>query len=283
MASNPFATQPGAPATGASSPFATNAPNGVANAVDPNAANADLSHEQAPPEPPIDLELLTSETLTAAEGDAFAEPPPPPDAIYRVKLRLRGITQKDYKGRDIKPFTAGGETAQWVPEAQKDKNGITVGHFAKCLVDVQIHDPKFPEFEGIFLQVPYMWLDTKTPPRGGPSKVNTLLNLLKQPSGKPWIVTGQKYSDKQMIELFVKALAGEPELKCQSQWSVTCDMCQQEGKKSGTYPKATEGMQRFPQVPGKPGVYSPEMPCLVNRAHGYTKARAQAVQFFAVS
>jgi hypothetical protein len=60
-------------------------------------------------------------------------------------------------------------------------------------------------------------------------------------------------------------------------------VCGQQAKASGTgYPKSTDGMQRFPQVPGKPGQYSPDLPCLANRAHGTTKARAMAVQFYAL-
>src|SRR6476661_7971234 len=270
MSSNPFATGGAAPATSAS-PFSntTNQPATGANGhADPSTQQLEQQTQQ-PPEPPIDVDaLLTSENLTAQAGDAFAEPPPVPDAIYRVRLSLRGITSKDYKGRDITPFAHGADTAPWVPEAQKDKQGNTVGHFAKALMNVQVYDPKFPEFDGLYLRIPFGgWIDTKTAPQAKVSKVMTILNLLKQPSGQPWLIDKQKYSDKQLIEIFVKALAGEPEILCQSYWSVQCDVCADTAQKTGgRYPKSVDGMHNFPQL--KPGVWNPEVRCQAFPAHG---------------
>ena len=263
--------------SGSASPFATTtavvAPNGAAASLDAT------QPAQAPPTlPDINDVALTSETLTAREGDAYATPPPPPDGIYRVKLSLRGVKSEDMKGADISQYSGGADTAPWV--ADVDKNGAA---FAKTIMDVKIIDARFPELDGVFLQVPFKWTDTKSGGRAQTSRVMTLLTLAgKRPDGQPWVVIGQNYGHKLLIETFVKFLSGEPELNCRSEWSVTCDVCQQAGKATGNYPKSIEGMHKFPPLLGKPGQYSPDMPCPVNRAHGSTKARAVAAQFFSL-
>jgi len=281
---NPFATG-GQPNAGAS-PFGntTNQPATAANGV-AAAPPLDNSTQHVPePLPDINDPALTSELLTAKEGDAFAAPPPAPDGIYRVKLKLRGVKQEDVGANvDISQYLAGGEVAQWVPAVAKDRNGNVTGTFAKTIMDVQIIDPRFPELDGVFLQVPYKWTDTRSSQKGL-SKIMTILTLAgKRPDGSPWLVLNQTYGHKSLMEIFIKFLAGEPEILCRSEWSASCDVCGQAAKAGGTaYPKSTDGMQRFPSLPGKPGQYSPDLPCLVNRAHGTTKARAMAVQFFAL-
>jgi hypothetical protein len=274
---NPFATTQGAATPQPQS--SQSHVNGAPAQLDETQLNGAGQTVPAAPEPLLSLDdpLLTSETLTAKEGDAFADPPPPPDRIYRVKLSLRGVSAKD-AGQDISQFSAGQDVAPWIPGTAKDKqSGLVTGGFAKTIINVQIFDPKFPEYDGLYLQIPYKWTDTREN-RQGLSKVMTILTLLKQPSGKPWLVPGQKYGHKLMMETFVRALAGEPELNCRSEWSWNCEGCAQAGKISGQYARSIDGMQKFPQL--KPGVYSPEMLCQVNRAHGYSKARAMAAQFF---
>jgi hypothetical protein len=282
MSTNIFTTPAagGTQGTTPASPFT----NGAAH--DEVAAALDNQPGQVAEEPYITPDLddprLLSETLTAKEGDAFAEPPPPPDRIYRVQLKLRGVGKDDWKG-DLAKYAGGGERAPWVPETAKDKNGVEVGLFAKTIVDVQIHDPKYPEYEGLFLQVPFKWMDTRPSRNNGPSKIMTLLNLSKQPSGAPWLVIGQNYGPKAMIEVFMKFLAGEPELRCQSMWSWSCQACGEAAKKSGgRYPNSIDGMNKFNQIAGKPGVYNHELRCSVNPAHGFSKARAMASQYFAL-
>lgn len=282
MASNVFSPQ-GAPAT-APNPFntATNQPATAANGA---ATPAGLDQTQHVPEPlpSLDDPTLTSESLTAKEGDAFAAPPPPPDATYRVKLKLRGVKSEDVGGADISQYTGGGEVAPWVPGVSKDRGGNVTGSFAKTIMDVQIVDTRYPELADVYLQVPFKWTDTRSSQKGL-SKVMTILTLAgNRPDGKPWVVLGQNYSHKTMMEIFIKYLAGEPELLARSEWSASCDVCGQQAKASGTaYPKSTDGMNRFPPLVGKPGQFSPDLPCLVNRAHGTTKARAMAVQFYAL-
>jgi hypothetical protein len=276
---NPFGHHTPAAHPAAGNQPATAANGAAANGASAAADDAALNHIQ---EPLIDLDdpLLVSESLTAKEGDAFADPPPPPDAIYRCKLSLRGVSAKDI-GSDVAPYSAGNELAAWVPERAVDKKtGAVLGAFAKTIINVQIFDPKHPQYEGIYLQVPFKWTDTREN-RQGLSRVMTILMLLKQPSGQPWVVKGQRYGHRALMELFVKALAGEPEVLVRSEWSWNCDVCSQEGKKTGVYAKSVEGMHKFPQP--KIGVYSPEMVCQVNKGHGYSKARATAAQYFAVT
>lgn len=286
---NPFG---GAATPTPASPFGNTA-NQPATAANGAAANANaaipagLDQTQHVPEPlpSLDDPSLTSESLTAKEGDAFAAPPPAPDGIYRVKLKLRGVKAEDVGGADISTYTGGGDVAPWVPGVAKDRSGNVTGSFAKTIMDVQIVDTRFPELDGVFLQVPYKWTDTRTSQKGL-SKIMTILTLAgKRPDGNPWLVLGQNYSHKTQMEIFIKFLAGEPEILCRSEWSASCDVCGQLAKASNgaiAYPKSTDGMQKFPPLSGKPGQYSPDLPCLVNRAHGTTKARAMAVQFYAL-
>jgi hypothetical protein len=295
---NPFAT--GGQLSTAASPFG-NTTNQPATAANGQAAPALDSQTQHVPEPLPDINSpeLTSESLTAKEGDAFAAPPPPPDGIYRVKLKLRGVKQEDVGANvDISQYLAGGEVAPWVPAVAKDRNGNPVGTFAKTIMDVQIIDPNVPELDGEYLQVPYKWIDTRLS-RRGLSKVMTILTIAgNRPDGQPWLVLNQTYGHKSLIETFVKFLAGEPEIMCQSEWSASCDVCGKAAdaiRKAGgsaSYPKSVDGMTNFKLISqakgikGQPGyvdaVYSPDMLCRANAAHGTTKARAMAVQFFAL-
>lgn len=283
---DPFAT--GGPTGGTTaSPFGTttqqptNQPiNGAAN----GAASLDNQTQHVPePLPDINDPSLTSESLTAREGDAFASPPPPPDGIYRVKLKLRGVKSEDIGGADITTYSAGADIAPWVPGIAKDRGGNVTGSFAKTIMDVQIVDTRYPELDGVFLQVPFKWTDTRSSQKGL-SKIMTILTLAgKRPDGNPWLVIGQNYGHKGLMEVFLKFLAGEPELLARSEWSASCDVCGQAAKASGqAYPKSVDGMQKFPPVAGKPGQYSPDYWCPVNRAHGTTRARAMAVQYYAL-
>lgn len=287
-AANPFAQPTSGTFTGTTSATTQPFTNGHAE-VDPNLAQAQ-PQEELPPLPAIDINdpLLTSEALTVQEGDAFAEPAPPPDRIYRVQLKLRGVAADDYKlngrARDITPFLAGGEKAPWVPETILDKQtGQAVGMYAKTKVDVQIHDPAFPQYEGLYLQIPFGgWLDTREGRNHGPSKIMTILNLAgNRPStGKPWLDRGITYGHKAMMEIFLQYLAGEPELRCQSEWTWNCRACGDEARAKGKFANSIDGMNKFYLIAGKPGVYNHELRCPVTPAHGYSKARAQVGQFF---
>lgn len=283
MATNPFANATVAGGGGQPSQPQSPFTNG---AVDP-ATVAGLAETQTaapiPEIPDINDPSLVSETLTIREGDAFAEPAPPPDRRYRVKLTLRGVGKEDFDNRPIDQFSGGAEKAPWVPETQYDKNKVKIGVYAKTIMDVQIHDPAYPQYEGLFLQVPFKWMDTRTSQRTGTSKVATLLTLLRRPDGTPWLKVGEQVQQVELIQRFVKALAGEPELLCQSEWSWSCQLCGEAAKKSGgRYPNPIEGMNKFNPMPGQPGVYNHELRCQAVPAHGFSKARAMAVQYFAL-
>lgn len=284
MASNVF-NQPQGAAPRPTDPFGTqtNQPATGTNGAIAGASGLDQTQHVPEPLPSLDDPTLTSESLTAKEGDAFAAPPPPPDATYRVKLKLRGVKAEDVGGADISAYTGGGDVAPWVPGVAKDRGGNVTGSFAKTIMDVQIVDTRYPELADVYLQVPFKWTDTRSSQKGL-SKIMTILTLAgNRPDGKPWVVLGQNYSHKTMMEIFIKFLAGEPELLARSEWSASCDVCGQLAKQAGTaYPKPTDGMNRFPPLAGKVGQFSPDLPCLVNRAHGTTKARAMAVQFYAL-
>jgi hypothetical protein len=223
-------------------------------------------------EPPIDLNdpLLTSESLTVAEGDAFAEPAPPPDRKWRVKLKLEGVAKEGVSDK-----------APYVPERDVDKRtGQVRGLFLKTVISVTILDPS-GKYDGLHLQVPFRWMDTK-PNRDGVSKIMTVLNLLRKPDGTPWVVKGEKLNHLALMERFVKALAGEPEVGAESEWEFNCDVCGQEAKATGKYAKSVRGMNKFPPSKTVRGEFDPEMVCPVNRAHGYSKARPLAARFIAL-
>lgn len=265
-AGNPFGTQPaghhkGADPFGASAPQASSAANGEAPAG-----------LEAPVEQPIDINdpLLTSESLTVAEGDAFATPPPPPDQKWRVKLKHEGV--KVANSTELLP---------WEPAKQKDRNGNVIGLFARTVMSVTIQDPN-GKFDGYHLQVPFFYMDTKGN-REGISKVMTVLNLLRKPDGSPWIVKGEKLNHKALIERFIQALQTEPELGAESTWEVVCDVCAAEAKKTGGFAKSVQGMTKFQPSKTVRGQYDPDFACMLNRGHGYARARSLATRFFALS
>ena len=272
MSSNPFnppgATQgnPFAPTTNNPTPAAAPATGGF-NATPQNGAVAMDQQTQAAPEI-IDFNdpRLTSESLTVQEGDAFSQPAPPPDRKWRVKLKHEGIKQQG--SSDILP---------WEPAIQKDKNGNQIGLFARTVMSVTIQDSE-GKYDGLHLQVPFFYMDTKVN-REGLSKVMTVLNLLRKPDGTPWIQKGERLNHKELIERFVKALQGEPEVGVESQWELQCEGCNQEAKARGGFAKSIQGMTKFPPSKTVRGEYDPEMRCQVNPAHGYSKARPVVGRF----
>lgn len=266
MPSNPFGNQP--PAPQGNNPFGATAPAQPQQAT--NGAT-DAAGLDAPVEQPIDINdpMLTSESLTVAEGDAFATPPPPPDGKWRVKLKHEGI-KKDGSS-DILP---------WEPAQQRDRNKNVIGLFARTVMSVTIQNPG--KYEGYHLQVPFFYMDTK-PNREGISKVMTVLNLLRKPDGTPWITKGEKLNHKALIERFIQALQSEPEVGVESAWEVTCDVCSQNAKKAGAFAKAVQGMTKFTGSKTVRGEYDPDLLCGIDRGHGYTRARAIAVRFFSVN
>lgn len=274
-AGNPFETNAGL-AQQAENPFAPPPQSATsqvfgAGQIAPNGGTG-LDQTQEAPEP-IDLNdpLLISESLTVAEGDAFADPPPPPDGRYRVKLKLIGVPKEG--SSEVDPYIAARDI--------DNKTGQVRGLFLKTKIGVNIIDPT-GKYDGLSLGIKFSWMDTK-PNRDGVSKVMTVLNLLKQPSGQPWINKGERLNHKELMERFVKALAGEPEIGVESSWEYNCRGCSDEAKVTKKYQNAIEGMNKFPvdKERSRPGVivYLPERECVVNKAHGFSRARAMVARF----
>jgi hypothetical protein len=227
----------------------SDAPQDVAEAIDPNDPR------------------LTSEALDVnAEGDAYAQPAPPPDAKYRAKLTLEQV-----------PAAKGSNDKVDFAPMQSKKSPVQV-YFATGIKAVIMDSTG--KFDGIPLYD--RWVGTFIG-RDGSTKVSTILARLKRPDGTPWIEKGKKYNHREWIELLVKALAGEPEIGVETAWEWSCQGCGEEAKKAGKdYPKSIIGMQKFP-YDAQQRKHIPEMKCQVNPLHGYSRARATIARFLSLS
>lgn len=272
--SSPFGTpQPGAPSSFGTPQPATQQLNGAA--VDATAPNNDPQEILDPNDP----RLISEDISVNAEGDAYAQPAPPPDTKWRCKLKLEGV--KD----------ANGQKHDYLPKLTKDK----LPYFATG-ISASIIDPS-GKYDGVLMYD--SWVGTFMN-RDGSTKVSTILRLLKQPDGNPWVEirpntapaakvkAGQRLTHKEWMDLLVTALAGEPEIGVLSQWEWSCQTCSEEAKAAHkAYPKSIQGMTKFPPEQDKAKVqagqrYSPEMACQANKAHGYSRARATIASFVAL-
>lgn len=229
----------------------------IQGATDPNAIGEAQVPSTEPQEviDPNDPRLVSEPIEMNLEGDAYAQPVPPPDGKYRAKLKLAGPKDaagqvQDYKialwGTPKQPVYVTGIEASII-----DPNGKFDG--------IKVFDFNVSTFRG----------------RDQASKVATILALLRRPDGQPWVTKGESLNQKGWIDRFVQALAGEPEAKIETQWEYSCEDCGKLAKATSTpYPKSVRGMQRFNQVLKNGRTeYDPEMKCQVNGAHGYTRAR----------
>lgn len=292
MATNPFATGGAAPQGGAS-PFSTStttAPAGANGSAQPQGSAAAAGVPDAPQEL-IDLDspLLTSEQLVNTEGDAYAQPAPPPDGKWRAKLKLQGLKHDGSEAaKKLWPGKAEKDIVPYLVKTHKNKAGQVDQVYLYTGIEARIIDPS-----GKFDDLPLFdsWVGTFQG-RDGSTKVATILRLLKQPNGQPYVESkagtapgaavkaGQSLKQQEWMELFVKALAGEPEIGLESQWEWSCEGCGQEAKAQGkAYPKSITGMQKFPASKTVRGAFDPEMPCQVNKAHAYSRARATIARF----
>lgn len=218
---------------------------------------------------------LTSESVEMnLAGDAFAQPAPPPDAKYRAKLKLEGV--KNDKG-EVSDY---GVT--------QTKRGAIVPYY-QTGVSATIIDPS-GKYDGITVYPPFGGMLGTLQGRDGSSKVSTVLARLKRPDGKPWAEPGRKMTQRDWIDLFVKALKGEPEIGIETQWQWSCQSCGEIAKKTGgDYPKGLEGMHHFPQEQDAARRkahghnYSHEVQCPIKPGeHGYTRGRAVIARFLAL-
>src|SRR5512146_437195 len=125
------------PETDAASTDALNAPAEGIDLNDPRFASEDIGVEP--------------------EKDAYAAPPPPPDADYRAKLKLLDV---EYKGQKV----------QYAPWASSD--GSKVAFFSKLEATIQDPSGKYDN-----LKVFDSWFSTMLN-RDGSTKVSTLLSRL---------------------------------------------------------------------------------------------------------
>lgn len=223
---------------------------------EPTTVHDDMAQEVADLDP--NDPRLTSEPLDDnPEGDAYARQPLPPDAKYRAKAKIMKV--KDAKGTEH----------DWLPKMH-EKSGQP---YAFTAVEFSILDAS-GMYDG--LKVWDRWVGTFMG-RDKSHKVGTIIRMLKDPNGQPWIKPGERMNHKMWMERFVKVLSGEPEVGIITQWEWSCQKCGEEAKKKNErYPRGIQGMHRFPQMKGaKPGVHDPELKCEVNPSHGFSRAQVR--------
>lgn len=214
---------------------------------------------------------LTSEKLDVnMEGDAYSMPPPPPDAKYRAKLKLVQVEDAQKAKHD------------YLPKLGKKPPKLPYYFTA---IEARIIDPT-GKYDN--LAVYDRWVGTFMG-RDGSTKVQTILTRLLKADGTPWAAKNDKFTHKEWIDLFVKAMQTEPEIGIETTWEWSCQGCGEAAKAAGTeYPKSITGMNKFPvdnvksKVAGAT-VYSPELPCQVNKAHGYSTARPTIARFLSLA
>jgi hypothetical protein len=208
---------------------------------------------------------FTSEDLNVnTDADAYAQPAPPPDGKYRAKLTLEKV--KDDKGQEH----------DFMPMLSKK---TPVQAYLATALKATIIDPS-GKYDGI--PVYDRWVGTFMS-RDGSTKIATILSRLRRPDGTAWIDKARKYNHKEWMDLFIKALAGEPEIGLETQWEWSCTECGKEAKKNGTaYPKSIVGMQKFPYN-ASTREHTPELKCQVNPAHGYSRAYPSIGRFLSLS
>lgn len=244
-----------------SSTFGAPIPSGTPS--DPGQAAAAAFPSDAPQDilDPNDPALVSEDISMDTEKDAYAQPAPPPDGKYRAKLKL--AKKKDAKGQEVDYVPA-----LWGQGSRAQKVWV-MG------IEMSIQDPE-GKHDGIRV---YDFNVSTFVGRDQSSKVATILGILRQPDGKPWVPPGTRGPAKWWVDTLIKALAGEPEVTLETQWEWSCEGCGKEAKESGKpYPRAITGMNKFPvdQEASKKGgkvVYQCERKCEINPAHGYTRAR----------
>lgn len=169
-----------------------------------------------------DPNLLSAELDTNADVDAYAAPPPLPDGRYRVKIK-----QVDVKGPDGQPVRY---------NVKPGKNGAPP--YAYTALQANVVDPG-GKFDNQTLLDNFV--STMQNRNGGIPIVRILTVLgVKLPA---------KTNAKILLDLFFKALAGEPELEIDSVWEGGLDQTDRERFEQAQPPvkfRAVLGMHRFP-------------------------------------
>lgn len=219
---------------------------------------------------------LTSEDLEVnVGGDSFAMPAPPPEGI-KLRLKLKHLKVKNAAGVEVDYL---------------QKSHETQGPYLATGVEATIVDAS-GKYDG--MKVFDRWVGTFRS-RDGSNKISTILARLRQGNGQPWI-NDKVYpkSHKAWMEMFLKALAGEPEIFFEPQWEWSCPKCGEETKKAKNagqdvdYEKSVVGMRKFDvdqeaSRREKRIVHHPEMQCKVNPTHGWSRIQVRIGQVFPIS
>lgn len=221
---------------------------------------------------PNDPRLISEELNVNPEADAYAQPAPPPDADYRAKLKL------------ARPKDAQGQEVDYLPKLWGAGGGKAGQAVFVTGLEASIIDPS-GKYDGL---KSYDFNVSTFIGRDNATKVGTILNKLRRPDGKPWTDKHTRGNAKFWIDLLVKALAGEPEIGITTAWEWSCADCGKAAKASGNaYPRSVVGMHKFPpeqdskkRAAGQ--LFSPEMKCQVNIAHGYSRARITIAKFLSL-
>ena len=198
---------------------------------------------------------LTSEVIEDSGENAYATLPPIPDGKYRAKLKHR-----DVNGPDGKPAQYRAYQASWGQYAS-----APVPYLATAL-DADVIDLQ-GKYDGY--QLTDFFVKT-LPGRNGASQVATVLRATGE-------ATPKAASHVQWMQLLLKKLASEPEAGIETQWEWNCQACEEKAKAAGEKkPRGLQGMHKFPQVPGKPGLHDPQLKCDACGAYGQARARIVA-------
>lgn len=217
---------------------------------------------------PNDPRLISEAVDVNTEGDYYAQPAPPPDHKWRAKLKLDEM--KNDKGERIEYETA----------ISNPRNGPKLPYYRTNFV-AQIIDPS-GKYDGLTVRTAFGGYGSTLARRDGTTSVGTILAMLKRPDGSPWVPKGTRLTQKDWIELFIKALMGEPEIGIETEWSASCAGCGEEARKNGSaYPKEIRGMHHFPAETNpekrKAGqLFAPELMC---QKHGNYRAFARVARF----
>lgn len=234
------------------------------------AAGAPQPGDEAPQNllDPNDPRLVSENLVVNQDADAYAQPAPPPDGKYRVKLKL----MRKKVGNDEVDYIA----ALW---------GKAPGQAVYVTgVEASIIDPS-GKYDGLKA---YDFNVSTFVGRDASTKVTTIIGKLRKPDGSPWAAPRTELTRKGWMDLLVKALAGEPEAGIESQWEYSCQDCGKAAKASGqAYPRSVNGMHKFPPEPDatkrRAGQqFSPEMKCALVPSHGYGRARISIARFLSL-
>ncbi len=261
MSPNPFGT----PAAAPTSPASTTNP-GVTNGVDASAFALNQVQEIVDPNDP---RLTSEDTTVNVTGDAYAVPSPLTDGRWRARLSDEGVKL---------------ENGQTVPDVAKMTKGATKVPYLMTTIKATVISPEHPEFDG--LDVFDSWVSTFVG-RDGSTKIATILARLKRPDGSPWVTPQTKLTPRGWMDLFHKALAGNPEVIIETQWELNCQKCDEAAEQAGRKrPRALQGMTNFPRetdpVKVKSGhAFKPDVVCAVP-GHGVNRARPRIAGIQAV-